>query len=413
MSQSVATLNSLMKYVVPDKAVSLIPDNVKLYPMLPEIGKAQQAGRKLLVAVELTSEGGVTYGDGTAFAYESTVDGIWGEAQLDAYPVVLNMELSRSSVDRLADNADAFTDLATLKTKSMYTELARRAETSLFYGKSPTGIGTVGATTGTATTSLVVTFTTGQWAPGIWAGRKGHRFEFRQVSTGVGRAGHTTNLLVLSAVDFVNKKCTFVGNATEIATVVATDVCYFRGAYANDMVGLDAIMTTDGTIFNIDNTVYDLWKGNRTTLAANTMAEYIKAIGIPVAVGGLGTDTHTWINSTKFEALNSSITNQNYRGTGDKPDSKIEIGHDSLVFTTQAGKTTIKASPYVKEGDSFTFSLKDLKLFGAKKISFESTKGKGDYWLELPSNYGARMQGAYELAIMLGRPAQSIKATVP
>lgn len=413
MAQGVQQLNSLMKYVLPENPVSLIPDGVKLYKTLPEIQEAEQAGRKLLVPVELTSEGGVTYGDGSAFAYESTVDGLWGEAQLDCQPVVLNMELSKSAVDRLSNNKVAFTNVATLKTKSMYKELSRRAETSMFYGKSPKGLGTVGATTGTSGTSLVVTWTAGQWAAGFWAGRKGHRYEFR-TSAGVGHAGHTTNLLTLASVDWTNKKCTFTGNAGEIATVVANDVCYYRGSYVNDMVGLDGILTTSGNIFNIDNTVYDLWKGcENPALTSLTIAEFMKAFATPVAIGGLADDTVTYLNNLKLEGINATITNANYRNSGGRNDVEIKIGQDMIKFITQAGTNTLIGSNYVKEADSFTFSQKQLRCFGTKKISFEANKGKGDYWLELQSNYGARMQGAYEFAIMLDCPAQAMKTLIP
>ena len=413
MSQSVTTLNSLMKYVLPEKHVSLIPDNVKFLKMLPELREAQKLGRKYLLPVELSAEGGVTYGDGSAFAYETVVDGGWGEAQLDAYPVVLNMELSRSAVDRLSNDKNSFVDVMGLKTKSMYTELARRAETSLFYGKSSKGLGTVGAITGTSGTSLVLTFSTGQWAPGIWAGRKNHRFEVRQTATGTARAGHSTNFLTLTTIDFVNKKCTFTGDATEIATVVATDVVYFRGAYTNDMQGLDAILTTSGTIFNIDNSANSLWKGSAYTMGSIAFSELIKAVGSAVAIGGLGEETVCFVNSDKYELLNSTVTNSNYRNTGASANDDAIAGVEEMSFQTQAGKCKLIGSPYVKEGDGFIFSLKHIHAVGAKMISFENSQGKGDYWLELPSNYGARMQGAFEFAILHEKPACAVKLTVP
>ncbi len=412
MSQSVTTLNSLMKYVTPEKHVSLIPDNVKFYKMLPEIKDSQRAGRKYLVPVELSAEGGVTYGDGSAFAYESEIDGAWGEAQLDAFPVVLNMTLSNSAIERLTADKQAFIDVASLKTKSMYTELSRRAEISLFYGKSPKGLGTVGATTGTAGTSLVVTFTAGQWAPGIWAGRKGHKFEVR-TNAGVAIAGCAANTLVLASVDFVGKKCTFTGNATEIGNVLATHVLYFRGAYTNDMLGMDGILTATSTYMNIDPVANELWKGTEATLGSSSFAELIKAIGKAVAIGGLGEEGVVFINSDKYEALNSTVTNENYRDQGGSQGDKVIAGVDEMIFQTQAGKYKLIGSPYVKEADGFGFSMQHIHLFGTKKISFEGSKGKGDYWLELPSNYGARMQGAYEFAILHESPAKAVKMTVP
>ena len=422
MAGSVASLNAAMKYVMPnDKPVSLLPDNVKMYKMLPEIRETQKLGRKALVPVELTAEGGVTYGDGTAFAYETVVDGTWSEAQVDTVPVVLNMELSRGAVDRLSADKNAFIDIMTLRTRSMGKELARRAESGIFYGKSPSGLATItGApvlsTTAVTNDTVTVTVTTGQWAPGVWAGRKGHRFEFR-TSAGVAHAGTTTPLCVLKSVDWVLKKLVFQTSAgagvTEFGTIASGDVIYFRGSYTNDMLGLDAQMLTNGSVFGIDNTVYDLWKASLYTLSSTAFSEFIKGMGVAVAVGGLADDTIAVINSTKWEALNSTVTNQNYRNTAVGDNAAAKAGVKGMTFDTQAGTTTLIGSAYVKEADGFIFSMKDVINLGVKKVSFDASNGKGEYWMELPSNYGARMQGAYEFQPMLQQPAQSVKLTVP
>lgn len=413
MANSVANLNTNMKYVYPNnEMVSLIPDNVKMYKMLPEIRETAKMGRKALVPVELGAEGGVTYGDGTAFAYENEVDGTWKEAEIETYPVVLNMKLSRSAVDRLASDKNAFIDVMTLRTKSMFTELARRAETGIFYGKSSKGLGEILNTTGTSGTTLNIGFATGQWAPGFWAGRIGHRFEVRS-NAGAGRAGHSTNMLTLATVDFTNKRCTFTGNAGEIAAVVGTDVIYFRGSYTNDITGFDAQLTTSGTIFGIANTTYELWRGSAYTLSAATFAEFIKGVGVAVAQGGLSDDTVAFINSTKWETLNSTVTNQNYRNMGGSDNAAARAGVRGMTFETQAGITTLIGSPYVKEGDGFLMSLKDIVTVGVKKINFESSKGSGEYWIELPSNYGAQMQGAYEFQPVIQAPAKALKLSIP
>lgn len=413
MTHSVATLNTNMKYVFPnDKPVSLIPSNVKAYKMLPEIKKTAKLGRKALVPVELGAEGGVTYGDGTAFAYDPVVDGTWSEAQVDATPVVLNMQLSRDAMDRLAEDRDAFVDIMTLRTKSMTTELARRAESGFFYGKSSKGLATITNTTGTSGTTLVVQVTAGQWSPAVWVGRKNHRFEFRS-SAGAARAGHSTNYLTLSSVDFINQKLTFTGNSGEIATVVATDVIWFRGSYTNDMFGIDYQLTASGSVFGIDNTLYDTWKSASYTLASNNFSEFIKGLGVLVAQSGISEDTICWINSTKWESLNSTVTNQNYRNSGSSDNAAARAGVKALYFTTQAGETTLIGSPYVKESDSFVYAPSDLLTIGVKKISFDSSNGKGEYWIELPSNYGAQMQGAYCLQPMLQAPNRALKITIP
>lgn len=418
MSQSVTSLNSLMQYALPKEGlVTLAPASVKLYKMLEkkQLKESEMtAGRKLLVAVESNAPGGATFGDGSSFAYNAVVDATYPEAQLDCMPVVLGAQLSNSAIDRLAKNRIQGISVASMKTKSLYNELSKIAEIACFYGQSAKGVGTVGAITGTSGTSLVVTFTAGQFAPGIWGGRKGHPFEVRQTGTGTARAGTTAaKPLVISAVNFTARTVTFTGDATEIATVVATDVLYPFGAWANDMKGLDSILTTDGSVFGIDNTVHELWKGSRYTLSSLAFSELIKGVGVGVSIGGLADDVIVFINSDKYESLNSTVTNQNYRNSGASSNDKVKIGSSSMTFTTQAGEATLVGSPLIKEADGFAFNLNDLDVFGAKKISFQNADGKGEYWVELPGNYGARMQAAYEFAIMLQHPAQAIKLTIP
>lgn len=416
MTQSVAALNALMKYSQ-DGLVSLIPNSVKLYKMLTEkkLKDAEMtAGRKLLVAIEASAPGGATYGDGTAFAYNTVIDATYPEAQLDCYPVVLGASLSNSVIDRLAKNPIQGVSVTGMKSKSLFNELAKIAEISMFYGKSAKGVGTVGAVTGTSGTSLVVTFTAGQWAPGIWAGRKNIPFEVR-TTAGAAHAGTTAaKLLTVQSVDFVNKKVTFLGDATEIGTVIATDVIYPFGAYTNDMVGLDAILNTDGTVFSIDNTSVELWRGTRYTLGSLAFSELVKAVGAAVTIGGLQDDTVCFINSDKYESLNSTVTNQNYRNQGSAKNDGVTVGTSGqLQFQTAAGTCTLLGSPIIKEADSFIFNPKDLDVYGVKLIDFGGSTNKEDYWEPLPNNYGARMQGAYEFAIMLQHPAQAVKVTVP
>ena len=54
-----------------------------------------------------------------------------------------------------------------------------------------------------------------------------------------------------------------------------------------------------------------------------------------------------------------------------------------------------------------------LAVVGVKKVNFDASNGKGEYWIELQGNYGARMQGAYEFQPVFEMPACALKLTVP
>jgi hypothetical protein len=401
MAQTVQSLNALMKYVTPDKFISLVPDNVKLMKMVGDINEAERLGRKFLAPVEAASEGGVTYGDGSAFTYNNTVEGSWPEAQVDCNPTVLNMDISRSAADRLANSKASFVSAMSLKMKTMHRELAQRWEIGAFYGKA--GLGTIASTVvaGNAT----ITFAAGQWAPGIWAGRKGHHLDAYNGATKV----NTVADLVIASVSFANKTVTVSGNAADLAALAASHKLYFQGSYVNESAGLEYILTTAGTVFNLDNTAYELWAGTQYNVAGSiSMSKILQAAGQAAAQGGLSDDCVVFINSTKWEVLNNDLAALRELDSSFSAD-KGENGVQGIVYNSQVGKLKIIGSPLIKEGDGFMFSLKNFKRVGVKDISFAGGASKEDYFIELPTQYGFRMQGSYENAIYLEKPAAAVK----
>ena len=162
-------LDTVFKYKIADKINNLIPSCGIMQKMIPKISKAERLGRKFLWPVALTYENGVTYGDGSAFSYESPIAGIYDEIEIESFPVVLRSQVSVSSANRMKTSEQAFITNMSLRTANMKESLTKRAEIEILHGKE--GLGVVGSITTGGTTTETITFSDASWSPGIWGGK--------------------------------------------------------------------------------------------------------------------------------------------------------------------------------------------------------------------------------------------------
>ena len=170
---TLTSLNTQFKYIQA-KATSLLPENAVLLKIIPELTEAQKEGRLYLVPCQLSHENGVTYGDGTVFALNSSAAAIYDEIEVDAQPIILVTQLSESVVNRMLNSEKSFISESTLRMRVMYDSLARYLEISMLYGKSATGLGTLATAVQTgSTTTCVATITAAQWSAGIWGSHIG------------------------------------------------------------------------------------------------------------------------------------------------------------------------------------------------------------------------------------------------
>src|SRR3954470_16670922 len=128
-SNNLTSLNTMFKYVQ-DKAQSLLPENAVLLKLVPELTSNTEEGRKYLIPVQLTHENGITFGDGTVFALNAASSAVYGEIQVDSYPMVLLTQISESVAGRMANSDKAFITESTLRAEVMFNSLARFYEIS-------------------------------------------------------------------------------------------------------------------------------------------------------------------------------------------------------------------------------------------------------------------------------------------
>lgn len=404
------SLDATFKRVLADDINMLIPESAVMTKLFPKINK--QDGREYLEPVALTHEHGVSYnaGDGVT-PLESSVAAVYGEAKVTSSAVILRTRFGQEAVNRMQKDETTFLKLGGFRAKIMKESIVKRAELAMLYGR--TGLAALSAVGTPSGGVLTVTVSDATWSPAIWGGMEGALVEIRVGATG--HAGHTTNVLSVTSVAPDTKQITVTGNQTELGTVAAGDSIYFRGSYTADMAGLDKIITNTGSLFNIDASVYQLWKSSQYPITGSlTFGRILKAAAQPVARGGLDGDAVCLVPPRAFEQLNEDYSA--YRQTDSSYKAgKGENGVEALDFHYQAGRIQIMPAPYVKEGESFLFPREEIIRVGAKDFSF-GTDLNGDgsdvqYFHMIESVAAWEMRAQYDFCIFARSPAKMCKIT--
>lgn len=391
-------MDTVFKYKVADKVNNLVPSCGIYQKKIPKISKAERLGRKFLWPVALTYENGVTYGDGTSFAYNASIAAVYDEIEIESFPVVLRSQVSMASYNRMKTSEQAFVTNMSLRTSTMKESLTKRAEIEILHGKI--GLGIVSST---AASGANVVFTAATWAAGIWGGMEGSLLEVRDSS---GTLINTNADVVLSTVDVENKTIVVTGNATDLGNIAANHSIFFKGSYANSMNGIYKQLQNAGTLFGINAATYNLWKANTLAVGgALTFAKVLEGAAKAVGKGGLMEDAMLCVSARTFEKLNADLAalremDSSYSG------DKLEIGTQNIVYRYQGGKLEVIAHPLNKEGEAALHPSKAIKRIGANDIEFGF--GEGRYFKELESNAGYQIICQYDYVILISQPAKCV-----
>jgi hypothetical protein len=415
---TLTSLNTQFKYIQ-DKATSLMPENSVLMKLIPEITEATKEGRKYLVPVQLSHENGVTYGDGSVFALNSASAAAYDEIEVDAAPIILLTQISESVANRMANSKQSFITEATLRARVMYESLARYLEISMLYGKSTTGWGTASSTSA-ATAVQTVVITAAQWAGGIWGGAVGAVLEAYQDNAGtITKIADSTNTTctvtkVVASTRTITMTCASATLAGAIDTAKASYTVFFvpKGAYENDMVGLEKQIVGGASYFGIDPTVYPLWQGQTYACgsASLTMAKVLSGAAQAVAIGGLKDDAVLMVSAVTYQNLNSDqAALRMYDSSYSSSDS--ETGTEGIVYHGPNGKISVIVNNCVKEGECYLIPPKFLSRVGAKELSFQRPGKTDEFFQEIPGYAGYSLRAGAEFAVLLSRPAMAVKFT--
>ena len=403
-SNTVDTLNGNFKEIYADKIEFLVPDGVYLYNNIPFIKEAKQTGNLYHQPVMLGLEHGFTYGgsDGAAFALNGFIAGQMKDATVQGVELVLRSAISIGAASRASSDKNSFERATKHIVANMMRSITRRLEVSLFYGQ--VGLGVV-----TDNTTGVLTIDPDSWAPGIWAGAEGMKIEaFNSTAD-----QHDADLVV-SVVDFDNKKITVTGTSS---SVIASDILYIKGAAADngegafthsDFAGLQKIITNTGTLFGISASSYNLWKGNNDTVAQDISFEVIEnAIAKGVAKGLSDQDVCVLVNVNHWSAL---LVEQSAKRQYDSSygNDKMQSGAKHIEFFGQNGMIKIVPSIYVKGAHAFIVPMDELVRIGSTDVTFEIPGRKDEFFKLLDAANGYELRCYTDQALFCAAPGKCI-----
>jgi len=229
-----------------------------------------------------------------------------------------------------------------------------------------------------------LTIQTAEWAPGIWAGAEGMPIEIRD-TTGATIRGEST-------VVSVNMETRVVTLQSTISGVVSGDVIWHKGAYGNEFIGIHKILTTSGTLFGINNSTYNLFKGNEYSASSGalTFAKLNLAASRAVEKGLEGKlvcliNVRAWAN-----LLNDQAALRKYDSSYSK--SKLENRSEALTFYAQNGELQITPSIYVKEGYAYMLSVDEWSRVGSTDMTFKRPGQGEQFFRDLDSAAGYELR---------------------
>lgn len=292
----------------------------------------------------------------------------------------------------------AFMDATKFLVANMLRSMAKKLEIEMFYGQ-------MGYATVSSAASAVLTITTAEWAPGIWAGGEGMPVEVRD-TTGATVRG-------LSTVASVDMSLRTVTLQSAIAGVVGGDVIWHQGAYGNEFPGIHKILTiTSGTLFNINVANYNLFVGNNYSAGSGPLSFTKLNLAAARAVEkGLDSkltafvNPRAWANMLSDQAALRRYDNS-YSGSG-----KAEMGNTSITFHSQNGEIEIEPSIYVKEGYAFLLSAEEWSRVGSSDLSFKRPGQGEDFFRDLENSAAYELRLYSDQALFCSAPGRNVVIT--
>lgn len=304
--------------------------------------------------------------------------------------------LSVGAASRAATNKNAFEQTTKLLVGSMMKSMYHRQEIQLMYGQA--GLGIVESISGST-----IKIEDHEWAPAIWNGSEKAKIDIYS------SAGALRGTAAISGISQSAKEITV--DTLPVGTS-ATDVIYWHGAKDKEFIGLHAIGTKSGTLFGIDNTLYDLFRGNTldvgTDFSGSEAVLSFKKVEEAVAVAmekGLGEEEVTVLVNPK--SWNALLTEQAAKRMYDSSysSSEVENGSRTIKFYGMNGTIEIVASTFCKEGYAYAMCKKDFMRVGSSDVTFDPPGYEGEFFKLMENANGYELRSYSDIALFCSRPA--------
>jgi hypothetical protein len=357
-----------------------------------------------------TFNGGSTFGD--AFGLNAVKSGVTVGATATATEYVLRDAIAYDALSSAMDTEQAFGNAFDETIGDMTESAMFMREATMLYGGTSIGAIDGAPVLSGGNTIAACTISLASWAPGLWIQEDGGYVDVYDATLTTKR-----NALADVEVTGINsdtRVVTLLGNATDIASIVTTDVFVFKGANGNWFNGMDKIMTNTGSLFGIDAATYSLWRGSTYSVGgAATMAKFLAAAARVTNRSGQR-DLEVLLSTATWTDLNVDLAA--LRRYTESTKGAIDIGTEGndAAIRYYGPNGTISLTPHsmVKSGEAFMWDPRAWVRRGATDLTFKlPNAGEDEFLHQLENNAGIGVRCYWNQFLLCRRPNTGVKLT--
>jgi hypothetical protein len=412
-------------YLNPLPDVNSVREHLKLVP------PKDRAGLKFVYPVQAAISHGITSNStGTAFALNAARPGTELQAQLDGSDLVMRETLpysamlkGRNGVSKSGDAAaywEPYDKIVYTMTRGMeyYTEL------NLLFGPGAGAtilddIGVVATTPvfggtgpnyGSATHPLVQ-LTRASWSAGIWnlAGSGGGASSGMLVDilNAAGTATVETGVQIEGIGDPSLCQVQMFKAASAVAVTAGTRILP-AGWFATSAAGLGGILRNTGTFANINAATNNFWRARSFNAAGPLTRVKMLQAAAKLQPNGGKKGLIGFVHALTFADLVEETSAATRWLNSDGDNSKKTQGTDTIEFISPVGPIKLIRHEFMKQGVAYFIEPETSVRVGASDITMRGADGKGDIFLELPSNAGSEVRSLSQQAALLTVPYHNL-----
>lgn len=405
---STATLTGNFKQIYGERILDLIPTLTRITRML-DFRYAEALGDKFNQPVDLSQEHGVTYAAANTenITLLDPTAGQMANALVDGSQIYARSRVNyEAMVKANAAGTKAFAQATRYIVKRLTNAAGKRLEAMMLHGRR--GWGALASVSGSGTTRAWV-ITEASWAAGLWAGAKNMTLDVFAANYSGSKVNSNAKVTIVS-VDIVNRTLNVSGNATDLTAIVAGMHLFPESASpTTECAGIDAVIRNTGTLFNIDASSYELWKGHVvSSVGRPTMTAFLGGVRRAVELG-LIEDTTAIVSPKCFEVLNDDVAALRKYDSSYSTKEGVN-GVEEIKYHGQSGTLTIMPHLFQKNGQAHIIAEKEWKRVGATDLTFinRGANGEDKLILELPNSPAAEMRCMFHGALFCEAPAHAV-----
>lgn len=407
---AVNSSTEIFKQVYSKEFIDNLMVDVAILQRMVNFDQENRLGLTYQQAVLLTAESGCTYVKNDAYTSlnqgNAAVD---KQASVAGCSIYFNGLLTRKAIAASQTSKAAFKRATALKVTSLLEAGKERLEWELLYGSDPRGLGIIsGSPVVSPSTRAVITLASPSYSPGLWSGKTGTQIDvYDSGGTKINTVGPLT--VVTANVATSVRTVTVDGAAADIAALATGQILWFLSQRGQSCVGLQQIAaTTTGTLFGIDVTTYDLFKGN--TYAVGGTFTYDKAMaGISGAVArGLTGDATLFLSTATWKTLAAEVKNlQQFIDGSQQKKAVLGPENEAIRISYQRGVVKVMSHPLVRIEDGLLFQDDVLSRIGSTDWTFDEQES-GEMFFTVPNTNYRGIILMSDQALFCARPARTL-----